>query len=322
MIKQRALFFILLIQSLVSASVYALDSHSVTVKGRERVTVSNELVFLNDLADITSARIADDEAILALSKIEIARAPEPGATLSISAHQIIDLLKNAGVALSQVGYTFPRVVTVKRASRIIQQSEVKQAIENFLSQSNEQATVRAVSFINEPQVAPDAELTKISPLPSKDIQRPQFSLTFTSAQRPPVQLSVSATVDRWIEVAIMRRPIERGEVVTGSDVAMARFNVQSIPADAIGDISKVLGLESKRRLSAGDVLQRDTFAIPTLIRSGEKVTIKYRSNLIEATATGIALDGAGLEQPIRVKNDVSSKVVSGFVKASGLVEVK
>ncbi len=322
MTSYRIIRITLLLYVLLLTGASAAGPYSVTIEGRERVTVSKQLVFLSDLADIASARVADDEVILALSKLEIAHAPEPGAVLSISAHEIIEILKNAGVSLSQVGYTFPRVITVKRASRVVQQSEIKQAIENYLSQLNEQVTVRGVMFAKELEVAPDAELTKVSALPSKDLQRPQFSLTFTSPQRPPLQLTVSATVDRWIEVAVMRRPIERGEVVSGSDVAMARLNVQSIPADAIGDISKVLGLESKRRLSAGDVLQRDTFVIPTVVRAGEKVTIKYKSDFIEATATGVALDAAGLEQPIRVKNDVSSKVVSGFVKASGLVEVR
>ena len=322
MINYRAYIMASLLIAFAAGSLCLAESQSVTITGRERVTIAKEQVLLADLADITSLRVADDEAILALSKLVIARAPEPGVVISISAHQIIEILKNAGVSLTQVGYTFPRIVSVKRASRQVKITEITQAIEDFIQQSNEQASVRAVTFIQGLEVAPDAEISLVSPVPSKDIQKPQFSITFTSSQQPPLKLSVSATVDRWIEVAVMRRPIEKGEVIAGSDVAMARLNVQSIPADAIGDMSKVLGLESKRRLAAGEVLQRDTFAIPTLIRSGEKVTIKYRSTLIEATATGMALDAAGMDQPIRVKNDASSKVVSGFAKASGLVEVR
>lgn len=298
------------------------QSYTIRVTGRDSATVTKSAIQLADIAEISSPRVQDDEVILALNRIEIAAAPQPGETISLSAHDVIGRMQAAGVKLSDIGYTFPRIFTVKRASRALRTAEVQQAVEQFVRRSDADASIRQVSFNTETAVAPDARILEVLPAAYGDAHQQRFTLTVGNGAAAEQRIAVNATVDRWTEVAVTRRSIPRGRVVDSSDVIMARFNLQALPNDSVSDLTKIIGMETKREFAAGEVVQRNKLEIPTVIKAGEKVTLRFRSALIEATATGVSLDAAGLQQPIRIKNDSSQKVVSGVVIEPGIVEVK
>ncbi len=298
------------------------QSFTIRVNGRESTTVTRKIVQLSDVAEISSPRVQDDEVILALNRIEIAPAPQPGESISLSAHDVIGRMQSAGVKLSDIGYTFPRVLTVRRASRSLRSEEVQLAVEEFVRRSDNDASIRQVSFNTETAIAPDARIVEVLPSAAGDAHQQRFTITVRNADNAEQRIAVSATVDRWTQVAVTRRSIPRGQVVDSGDVIMARYSAQSLPNDAVNDVSKIIGLETKRDFAAGEVVQRNKLDIPAVIKAGEKVTLRYHSALIEATATGISLDAAGLLQPIRVKNESSQKIISGIVLEPGIVEVK
>jgi flagella basal body P-ring formation protein FlgA len=307
--------------SFTAAMANATDK-SITISGRENATVTLPIVKLSDISEITSARVQDDDTILALNRIQIASNLSPGESLSLSAHDIIERIRVAGVNISEIGYRFPRIVIVKRAARGLSKTEVIQAIEEFIHKSEPDASVRQVSGIDNAAIAVNAKIIEVIPSPMSDGAQQKYTLKIGADELSAQRVSVTAHLDRWAEVAVVRIPVAKGEIVDASNLAMARLNVQSLPADAVSDLSKVVGLETKRNLGAGEVLQKNKLNIPTVIKVGEKVTLRFKSALLMATASGIALDAAGLQQPIRIKNDSSNKVVTGVVMAAGVVEVR
>lgn len=309
--------------ALISAGdTSAADRFSVRVKGRESATLTRSVVYLSDIAEVSSPRIQDDDVILALNRIEVASAPQPGQTLSLTAHDILSRIQSAGVNVAEIGYAFPRVVTVKRASRTLTDQEVSQAIEHHVHREDPQASVRQVAFSKGTAIAPNARILEVLPAAYTEGSQQKFILKVGSGTEAEAQVQATASIDRWAQVAVLRRPIQKGDIVDAGDVVMARLNLQALPADTISDVSKVIGLETKKNLVAGEVLQKAKLNLPTVIKAGEKVTLRYRSSLLEATATGISLDAAGLQESVRVRNEVSGKVITGLASAPGIVEVR
>lgn len=314
----------LLVVGLMAALLQSAQAERFTVRvaGRHEVLLTRSTIQLSDIAEISSPRVQDDDVILALNRIEIAPAPNPGETLSLTAHDIISRIESAGVNLSQIGYSFPRVISVKRASRMLTEAEVQQSIEHYVKQDDPDATVGKVAFSKVTTVAPDAKIIEVLPAAYSEGRQQKFVLKVGAREQSAASINVSASVDRWAQVAVLRRAIQKGDVVDAGDVIMARLNLQTLPADAVSDTSKVIGLETKKNMAAGEVLQKNKLNLPTVIKAGEKVTIQYRSGLLEATATGITLDAAGMQESIRVRNEISNKVITGTVSAPGIVEVR
>ena len=87
----------------------------IRLQGRADVVVTDGVVRLADLALIESPSIADDEAMLELRKIVVGQSPKAGETKVVQGVDILERMRDAGVRLDSLVYTFPRQVTVSRA---------------------------------------------------------------------------------------------------------------------------------------------------------------------------------------------------------------
>ena len=95
----------------IAAAANAESAHEATplqsairINGRAESTITKAQITLEDIADVTSRDLKDDDALIALKRIAIAQSPAPGAETTIAAMSIVDKLRQAGVDLKQVGY--------------------------------------------------------------------------------------------------------------------------------------------------------------------------------------------------------------------------
>src|SRR5690606_10986126 len=87
---------------------------------------------LGDLAEISSTRSSDDDAVIGLQKIFIENSPRPGTEVTVSASAVLERLKTEGVDLRKISYSLPRIISVQRAARLVTKDEVRIAIETAL----------------------------------------------------------------------------------------------------------------------------------------------------------------------------------------------
>jgi hypothetical protein len=69
-----------------------VNKTAVTVLGRQSAVVSTSSIRLSDIAEVSSASINDDEAIVALKKITIDSSPAPGKRSTLAASHVLDKL--------------------------------------------------------------------------------------------------------------------------------------------------------------------------------------------------------------------------------------
>ncbi|RIL10779.1 MAG: flagella basal body P-ring formation protein FlgA [Proteobacteria bacterium] len=294
---------------------------SITITGRTPVTVSKPVILLNDLAEITSDTLADDEAVIALGKITVAAAPLPGKETSIDANTIIGRLKQEGVNLEKIGYALPRSVLVKRAGRTIGEAEISRAISEFLAHSSKEMQVGSLHAPSDLVVdAGEIDLKALSIEGATNAQR-AFSMLASSKFGERTEFKVTARVEEWRQVPVATRPLAKGVLINQSDFVMARLNTSQLPADAATESDQLLGLKVKEDLGIGEVFRRNQMLLPAAIETGARVSMVYRSGGLEASASGIALESGHIGQIVKIRNENSNKVISGKVIESGLVEV-
>ncbi len=294
---------------------------SIQVVGRKEVVVTTATVSLGDIAQISSPRMIDDEAVIGLKKIPLDKAPAPGDVLTLSAAGILEKMRDSGVDLNGVGYAIPRIIKVSRASRTITLDEVKGAIDEFIKSSGKDVVVKDVSLPEQVHLIPGITKIKAIAFPSAVPGKMTFGLAAHVPGATDVRFNVDATVDEWREVPVARRPLSRGEVVGSEDVMMARLNMAAVPKDAALSDDKVVGLAINASLGSGEFFRRDKLLTPMVIEAGARVTMMYRSKNFEATAKGTALEGGSVGQEIKVRNETSKKIIAGKVVEAGLIEV-
>lgn len=319
----RALFCAALVLIAIEAQAEsARPTRNLKVVGRSSVTVTTPTVRLGDLAEVSSTSLSDDDAVIGLQKIFIENSPAPGRDVTISASSIIEKLTAEGVDLGKVSYVFPRVLTVKRAARLVTKDEVRIAIETALHLAGMDAALKDVRYKEDRFVSPGASSIEAIPLTSSIPGIRPFSVKVAVDGGEQQVFDVNAAVDEWGMLPVARRGVPRGDLIQADDVAMARVNLGAIPVDALHDDGDVVGLSATKDILTGEVFRKDKLAIPPLVVAGAKVTMMYKSGIFEASASGIALESGIRGQEIKIRNDSSKKIIAGVVLEPGLVGVK
>jgi flagella basal body P-ring formation protein FlgA len=315
-----SLYLFLLLVPVVAGA----EERTIRIIGRSDITVTTPMVKLGDLAEVTSRDARDSEAVIALKNISLGQSPAPGSESTVSASRIIELLKDNQFELDKIGYAIPRIIKIKRASRILTSFEIQNAIEQYISDSGRDLSIRKLEYSNDFHVPTSNIDLSVKSLSNQSQGRTTFLInasSFDNGRREDIRHQIDAQVSEWIKLPVASRPVSKGSMVSGDDVMMARLNLNTIPKDAVRESSGIIGHETQRDIGYGEVFRNNRLSIPPAVAAGSRVTVVYRRGGLEATASGIAMESGTIGEEIRIRNDSSRKVVSGTIIESGLIGV-
>jgi flagella basal body P-ring formation protein FlgA len=293
----------------------------IRLQGRSEAIVTEPVIRLGDVALIESAAVSDDEAIIELRKIALGDSPKAGDTATLEGVSILDKLRDAGVRLDSVLYTFPKQVRVTRAYREVSQDELERALKSFLTLQERKIDVR--HLIADKPVRVPADSLSIEVVNLQSTRPGHFGVDYRSraAGGSEVRFQMKALADEWRMMPTAVKPIKRGDVVTASDLRLTKVNGTAVSSDSLEELGDIVGRVALRDVGQGEIFNAKAVKIPPVVDQGSRVTMVFKRGRLEATARGVALED-GLEgQEINVRNEASKKVVRARVKERGLVSV-
>jgi flagellar basal body P-ring formation protein FlgA len=304
----------------LSADQVAHQAASIRITGRKAVTISQSKILLSDVADVESALSKDDETVIALKKIEIAKSPLPGQETTLAANQVLDKLQQAGVALSQVVYVLPRVIKINRASRVVTLQEVETAIKQALLSIGRDVSIRGINYQGSVHVTPQVEKIVAEQFINGKPSQMAFIIRNLTSEGEESNFEVTVQIDEWANIPIASRQLKRGNTISPGDIMMAKLNISALPTDTFQQLNEVVGQEVVNDISYGETFRKGRLAKPILVSAGSQVMI-YKIGVLEASATGTALEAGAIGQEIKVRNDSSKKVILGKVLSDGNIGV-
>jgi len=320
-IRSVLVYTLTFLSALCSFEISAANSPSdIRLQGRSEAVVTESVVRLGDIALIESAAVADDELIADLRRIQIANSPSAGESLTIEGVAILDKLRDAGIKLDSILYTFPRQLRVTRAYREVSINELESALQSFLSTQDRNIEVR--HLLAEKPVKVPADAFNVEVVALRPMQPGQFGIDYRSrASSGDLRFQMKALADEWRVMPTATRALKRGEIVTASDVRLAKINGTATDSDSLDGIGDVVGHELTRDVGQGELFSSKTLKLPPVVKVGSQVTMLFSRGRLEASARGVALEDGGQGQEISVRNEGSKKVVRARVRSEDIVVV-
>lgn len=124
---------------------------------------------------------------------------------------------------------------------------------------------------------------------------------------PSWQSRVTAQIQLWLPVVVASRAIARDEVMTEDLLRLELVELRPSRLQVELQLTPLLGLKAKRRISAGQTVSRHQLEAALLVEKGQQVIIEVQTEGFSATTLGIALESGSLKQRIKVKNLSSGK---------------
>ena len=282
---------------------------------RSDTLVEDAVVRLGDLFDgISDAALADTP---------VARAPEPGVAIEIGTRWLYAVAK-AHELPWEPRSRYERIC-LKRASRYIPADEVEPALREALAGQGLDGEVR-LSFDN-----PDLRLrlpstsgggvriTRLTLDPSNG--RFLAQVVAPAAGEPAVSLGVTGRALEMTDIPVLARNVKPGEVIRERDIEWMSVQANRLTRTAVLDSASLVGMSPRRPIRAQDIVRSTDLQTPVGVAKNSLGTIRLRTQRMELSVQGRALEAGARGDVIRVMNTKSNTVISATVTEVGLVDV-
>jgi len=291
----------------------AYTAPQVPVTLNATVLVEAPVVRLGDLFD----------GLQDLAETPVARAPAPGARVTLDARWLYTVARNYGVPW-QPQSSLDSVV-VERASQVIDRERIEAYLRDVLADQGVLGDVElffdtADLTMNLPSDADDSlRLARWSFDPANG--RFQAKLVAPADGAAAARLTVNGRAVNMIEVPVPARRLSKGDVIGDGDITWIRLRADRLGRNVLSDASALIGQSPRRTLREGQPVRANDLRQPVVIAKNSMVTIRLETDRMVLTAQGRALQDGAQDQVIRVMNTHSNVVVSAVVEQSGLVAV-
>jgi len=293
---------------------------TIRVQGRADAVVTEPTIRLGDIAQVDSANVQDDEAVSQLKKVAVGTSPKAGESTILEGAKILERLRDDGVKLSGLRYSLPRQISVTRAFREVKIDELERALSFFLSKSNREVDVKEIVVDKPVRIPTDSLGLEVVAL--KTTQPGHLGIDYKSiAGSDEVRFQLRAVADEWRLMPVASRPLAKGAILGAGDIQLQRINNVSVSRDSVENIGDLVGRTLTREIGQGEVFRSNSVVVTPVVTAGSRVSVVFRQNRLEVSASGVALENGGKGQEIRVRNDTSKKILSGRVEGPGIVIV-
>ena len=217
----KCIFALLLVQS-AFAEPTGVSYRAIRVVGRSESVVTSPALKLGDVADITSPRSEDNEAVLALRRMALGTSPAPGGSSTLYGEALLGNLRREGVNLDHVMYSFPRELKITRAYREIPLEEIEQAVKSFIDSGGHDMQVKQIDYKQPFRVAPNARPIQAIAIKSMQPGQVGFDLR-SSSDDGDARFQLRAMVDDWRMIPVAKRQVPKGVALAGADIEMRRL---------------------------------------------------------------------------------------------------
>jgi len=282
---------------------------------RANVTVTGDVVRIGDLIENAGP----------VAEVPVFRAPDLGTRGVVSADRVIDAAESHKlIAIDTRGLS---EVIVTRASRAIAVPEIAariaQALEGQYGLGEARNILvtfdRGVHTLNvEPDATGELQVTALA----YDPRTTRFDVTLdlpSSAALRRLSTRFFGTAIETIAAVTIERPLERGEIVKASDLAMQRR--PKADGAALTALDAAIGMAARHPLRPGQVLSQADLMKPMIVQRNDMVTLVYEAPGLTLTLRGQAQDAGALGDTIGVLNVQSKRVVQGVITGPGRVKV-
>jgi len=156
-----------------------------------------------------------------------------------------------------------------------------------------------------------------------DSRYKRFTATVEVPANSPsaTRVRVTGRVFKSIDVPVLARQVNRGDVIAARDLTWAKMREDSVRRDVIVDPSEVIGMTPRQTVRSGQMISTSDVQKPIAVPRGALVTMILKNGAMSLSAQGHAVEQGSVGDIIRVTNSHSNLTVEGRVEGPNMVSV-
>ena len=120
-------------------------------------------------------------------------------------------------------------------------------------------------------------------------------------------------------VVVANRALSRGQRLEAQDLRIEHRDVGDLRRPAVRDPAQVLGYRVDRPIPPGRVVDAAMLSAPVLVERGRRVRLAVRTQGMDISMSGQAMEDGALGDTVKVRNTSSRAIVEGVATGAGTV---
>ncbi len=304
-----------IIKSIAVISIGMLPLIGLAQTLKSQSDISTDMVSLYDIFDG-----------ITIPNRPVLQAPPLGKSYSLTADYLQKIAKQHGV--NWVPVTNYEMVKITRRAELIAADELtnlihQELLKQELVPANAKITIKLFGN-NEQGIFVEngtKSLIKIDNI-AYNKQTRSASILIGSYKPTTEPVKVNARVDILREAFVPAIRINGGEIITEDMITKIYLPENEFQSAQVRDMADAVGKEAKRSLAANRPINNIDLKIPNVIKPKELITIMVKTQQMQLSAKGRAIDGGAKGDIIRVENLQSGKIVQATIIGTGIAIVE
>ncbi len=281
-------------------------------------TPRTESIVLNDR--ITLGDVFD--GVTKNADYYLAPAPAPGKIMTLNVHDLIRISKALNLGWTPDGNH--QQVVIRRSSGEIDLYDIQAALQMRLAEKMKGRKFdmtlfdRSLCFF----VPEASDKTVIISELTTDAVRGVFKAVVSPLAFPEMKKEVSGRFYAIEQIPVLKKPLRSGDIISANDVEYIDIRASQITSSMITDAGRLIGQTPRRGISAMKPITAVDVTLPVVVKKGDTVTMRLRSETISLTTQGRAMDSGSEGDVIRVMNTGSKKVIDAVIAGPQAVIVR
>jgi flagella basal body P-ring formation protein FlgA len=313
-----AFLFVTVLAFALSAS----SSDALEIKVNAKAVVLEDTVLLGHIANF---RPDTDHRVARLRGIEVAVAPSPGKTFTLSAQFLKYKIGSIASAEEDIRLLIPENVLVERKARVLSKQDLEEIYRDHVEDHAPPSAELHFESIRVPESVAlpvgDLHWETRSTRPDRYVGRVPVLIAFWVDGKLVRKVPVSGRISVSQEMVMAARRIPEGSIIADEDLVLVQEQRTKISSHALTSFDDALGKRAIRTIRAGKQLTTQMIENLPLVEKGKRVVIMTQYKGVRATTLGKVLEDGQAGDQVRVINVTSGKEIFSTVKGPGVVEV-
>jgi flagellar basal body P-ring formation protein FlgA len=306
---------LLVVCAIASSIKIAPGAESFVINLKEEASIESGAILLKDVADLYGP---DRDTIEKLSIINLGASPEFGLAKTLSRRQINESIKAAISPLDDIQFSGGTAVQVRIKGRPVDPGEIavllKSHIVKTTSWKDSEIEIRSIGNLHGLELPLDGAELRFSQTPAVMGHRNITALfEIVQAGKTLRRLWVAAEIVVRVDAWVAAKKILLGQIVESNDFVKQTASIDDFRTTYVRTLDEVVGKIAGRNFSQGELIVREAFKDPFLIKRGETVQLRLERDGVMLTSQARAEEDGRLGQMIRVRNLEFSNVLKAQV---------
>ena len=156
----------------------------------------------------------------------------------------------------------------------------------------------------------EGETFDIKPIRMRGLGQVSWEVVIRAPGTKARKLTVAGVLKAWQNQVVAVRPLAQGAIITAQEVNVRRQLVDQLQQELELSRESVVGMQASRDIDVGATISARMLQQVPLAKTGQPISVQVSNGAIRVQQTLRAMEGGGLGQTIRAKNDETRQTFS------------